>query len=242
MSIEHDIALVPVSGELNVRTAPALRRTLDGLVAKGSHRIVINMSDVPYVDSAGMAVLFSIIRQMRQAGGLVSLTNVSPNVLRSLKIARMVDLIPVSEAGMRKEVPELDPSALPLWRITLPVDCNDLHSARERIEELAGRLSFSHDDVFDLTLAAGEALGNAADHTCGAGVLATVSAYPDRMVIEVTDCGCGFDLQRGSKLPTTHDDQRGRGIRLMRLLVDSVSIHTRPSGVGTVVRLVKLLT
>ena len=35
--------------------------------------------------------------------------------------------------------------------------------------------------------------------------------------------------------------ERGRGIKLMRLLADSVSIHLKRSGQGTVVRLVKLL-
>lgn len=241
MSRSHDIALVPVSGDLTVHTAPSLRRTLEGLVRDGSRRIVLNMADVPYVDSAGMGVLIGAVRTMRNAGGLVSFVNVRPAVLRALKIVRLVDLAPVSEAGERKEVPELDPAVLPLWRTTIPVDKNDMQSARERIEQLAGRLGFSRDAVFDVTLAAGEALGNAADHTCGQGILVTVSAYPDRLVIEVTDCGCGFELEQGADAPASANEERGRGIRLMRLLVDAVSIDVRPSGIGTVVRLVKLV-
>ena len=241
MSHEHDIVLVPIWGDLCVRTAPALRATLNRLVQQGSRRIIINMAGVPYVDSAGMAVLFSTIRKMRESGGLLSLINVSPNVMRSLKIARLVDLVPVSALGARREVYELDPSVQPLWRTSLPVDADDLHAARARIEQLADRLPFSHDAVFDITLAVGEALGNAADHTCGEGILATVSAYPDRMVVEVTDCGDGFSVSDANELPKSADEERGRGIKLMQLLVDSVSIQNRSSGTGTVVRLVKLL-
>lgn len=243
MSRKHDIALVPVSGELCARTAPALKRTLDALVHDGRRRIVLNMADVPHIDAAGMAVLIGSVRQMRSYGGLISLVNVSPDVMHALKVARLVDLIPVSAAGVRKEVPELDPSALPLWRTTLPVDANDLHAARTRVEQLAGRLDFSPDAIFDITLAVGEALGNAADHTCGSGILATVSAYADRMVVEVTDCGEGFDssrLQDGSEHPCSNVE-RGRGIQLMQLLVDTVTIEGRSSGTGTVVRLVKLV-
>ncbi len=241
MSYKHDIAVVPVAGDLCARTAPVLKRALDALLLNGHKRIVLNMAEVSHVDSMGMTVLITTLKRMRSSGGLLSLVNVSPNVLRALKIARLVDLVPVSAAGEHREVPDLDPSVLPLWCTTLPVNANDLHAARARIQELARRLSFSEDEVFDLTLAAGEALGNAADHTCGTGVLATVSAYPDRMVVEVTDCGDGFAEHNDDNGAPSSNEERGRGIRLMQLLVDSVRIETRASGTGTVVRLVKLV-
>lgn len=241
MSTEHDIVLVPLSGDLCVRSAPALRQTLDKLLMQGCRRIVLNMAEVTYIDSSCMGVLFSTLRRMRENGGLLSLVNVSPDVLRSLKIARLVDLIPVSVSGVRREVSELDPSVQPLWRTTLPVDGDNMQAARSRIEELAGEVGFSRDDAFDLTLATGEALGNAVDHTCGEGVLATVSAYPDRMVIEVTDLGDGFCMDKCTPHGTSCSSERGRGIKLMQLLVDSVSIQNRKAGMGTVVRLEKLV-
>lgn len=239
MSYEHDIALVPVSGDLNVQSAPALKRTLEGLLDDGCLRIVLNMAAVPFVDSAGMAVIFGVLRRLRARGGLMSLINVSSSVMRSLKIARIVDLVPVSTCGGAREVEELDPSVQPTWRTSIPVNKDDLQTTRVRVGELASRMQFSHDDVFDLTLAVGEAIGNAVDHTCGNGVLTTVSAYPDRMVIEVTDCGEGFS-EDGRPREGACGCERGRGIKLMRLLVDSVSIKCRKGSTGTVVRLVKL--
>ncbi|MDO4806199.1 MAG: anti-sigma factor antagonist [Coriobacteriales bacterium] len=241
MSYEHDIALVPISGDLNVQTAPAFKRTLDDLLHGGCQRIVLNMADVPFVDSAGMGAIFWALRQMRATGGLMSLINVSSPVMRALKIARIVDLVPVSTHGGQKEVQELDPAVQPIWRTSIPVDKRDLMMARARIGELANQMPFSRDEVFDLTLAAGEAIGNAVDHTGGSGVLATVSAYPDRMVIEVTDCGEGY-RDDGTMQEADCDCERGRGIKLMHLLVDSVSIKCRKGPTGTIVRLVKLTT
>ena len=237
---EHDIALVPLAGDLSVRTAPSLKRTLDNLIQNGACRIVLNMADVPYVDSSGMGVILATVRRMRRAGGLLSLVNVSPEVLRSLRIARLVDVMPVSAAGERREVPELDPSVFPLWRTTLPVRADDMQATRVRVEELAQTMPLSCDEVFDLTLAVGEALGNAVDHTCGTGILATMTAYPDRLIVEVADCGQGFSPCAATKEPCGAFDERGRGLRLMQLLVDAVSISPKTSGTGTVVRLVKL--
>lgn len=232
-----NIALVPVYGELTARTASAVRAVCDNLISRGCRRIVLNMAGVPYVDSGGMSFLVVIIRRMRDANGLLSLVNVTPGVLRRLRISRIDDLVPVSVAGEHRDVQELDSSELPLWRTTLPVDGNNMQIVRGRVAELAERMRFSKDEIFDLTLAVGEAIGNATDHTCGEGILATVSGYRDRIVIDVTDCGEGFDADA---VALGCDVERGRGIALMRLLVDSVSIRPRQGGAGTLVHLVKL--
>ena len=106
---------------------------------------------------------------------------------------------------------------------------NGLAAARGRVEELLGTVGFSPDDLYDMCLAVGEALGNAVDHTCEGGILATVSAYPDRAIVEVTDCGSGFSLEFDEpEVPLSAE--RGRGIKLMRLLTDSLVISRKSTG------------
>jgi anti-anti-sigma factor len=237
-----DIAVVNVAGDLDVTSVGALRRNVDALIADGCRRIILNMDDVSYADSAGLGLVLMEIRRMRSLGGLLSLINVRPRVYMCLALMRIVDYMPVSRAGSRRTVSELDPSVLPLWRTTFPVDAVHLAEARDRVGELMRGMPFSDDDVFDMTLACGEALGNAVDHTCAVGVLATVTAYDDRIEVDVTDCGEGFELGADEEpLATGLGAERGRGIRLMRLLTDAVSIRRKPSGRGTVVRLVKLV-
>ena len=69
-----------------------------------------------------------------------------------------------------------------------------------------------------------------------------IRTYPDRVVVEVSDCGCGFEVADDEELSETGPfAERGRGIRLMRLLADAVSISYKSAGEGTVVRLVKLV-
>lgn len=242
MSANVNIAMVPVEGDLDVTTVSAVRRRIERLISAGCRRIFVNMADVGYVDSAGLGLILTELRRMRDRGGLLSLINVSDQVYLALRRMRMLDYMPVRRASARPRVTSLDPSVLPLRRMTLRVDAAALSEARERVGELLSTLPFSADEVFDMTLACGEALGNAVDHTCEGGVLVTVAAYPDRVVVEVSDCGCGFEVADDEELPETGDfAERGRGIRLMRLLVDSVSISLKRTGEGTVVRLVKLV-
>lgn len=241
MAANANIAQVCVEGDLDVRAVPQVKRWVDGLIDGGCRRIVLNMAKATYADSAGLGLILSELRHMREVGGLLSLTNVSDRVYQSLLLMRMLDFVPISRAGASEEVPELPAGELPRWRTTFRVDAKHLDDARTRLERLLDGLPFTRNDVFDMNLASGEAVGNAVDHTSACGVLVTVAAYADRVVVDVADCGEGFSPQEGCG-PSSADPaaERGRGIRLMRLLADSVTIEPKSTGEGTVVRLVKL--
>lgn len=252
MAAQTNIAQVCVDGDLDVRSAPKVRAWIDGLVDSGCRRVVLNMANASYADSAGFGMILREMRRMREVGGILSLTNVKDRVYRSLVVMRMADLVPITRAGASCEVPDLPAGALPEWRTTFRVDAGGLEQARGRLHSLIAGLPLSDDDIFDMNLASGEALGNAVDHTCAEGVLVTVAAYADRVVVDVADCGEGFlpcgcangrDAGSDSGADSGEEDayaERGRGIKLMRLLADSVTIGPKTSGSGTVVRLVKM--
>ena len=46
-----------------------------------------------------------------------------------------------------------------------------------------------------------EAIGNAIDHTEGECALVVLACYQDRVVVDVTDCGCGFELEPDEDTP-----------------------------------------
>jgi len=81
----------------------------------------------------------------------------------------------------------------------------------------------------DVILAAGEALGNAIEHAYRGGqgiVRLTATVVRDRLVVEVRDKG---------RWRLEGDAERGRGLGIMRALVDRVAIES--SREGTCVRL-----
>lgn len=240
MQARSDIALIPVESDLDVTTVDAMRLTIDRLIDGGCRRIILNMRGASYIDSAGMGLLLGEIRRMRSCGGLISLTNVSRPVLTILRRERVVDFIPVTRADSRGRLNELDPSVQPLWRTIVPIDADDLSLTRANIGRLLEQLPLSSDELFDALLATGEAVGNAVDHTDGLGALVSITGYPDRAIIEVSDCGEGFDPNAQEQAEIDPCAERGRGIRVMNLLADSVTITPKPSGTGMLVRIVKL--
>lgn len=237
----NDIAVIAPAHDIDIATVPYLRGQVDGLIGSGVRRVLVNCENVTFIDSTGLAFLLSRARALLKRDGLLSLVNASPEVTRFIQIARLMGVLHVSPAD-RPPVPVPAPDAEPLWSKSFAVrqGVENLAGYRHRIADMLSALPLGRDDCFDMALAAGEALSNAYDHACDAcGCVVGVEAFPDRVVIEVRDCGCGYEIAPDEEPPETAS--RGRGIRLMRLLADSVEVRRRTDTQGTLVRLVKLI-
>ena len=81
--------VVSVAGEIDVYTAPRLREEITELVAAGTYDIVIDMSEVEFLDSTGLGVLVGAHRRLRARDG--SLNLVCPHE-RLLKVFRITGL------------------------------------------------------------------------------------------------------------------------------------------------------
>ena len=236
----NDIAVISPARDIDIATVDALREQIDSLVASDVRRILVNCQDVTFIDSSGLACLLSRARKLNSLGGMLSLVNTSPDVTRSIQIARLIEPLHVT-AAQRTPVPLLKPGSLPLWskNVSIREGVEHLGYYRHRVADMMTALPMSSGDRFDTALAAGEALSNAYDHANGgAGCTMMVIAYRDRVVIEVRDCGCGYEIAADEEPDAS--EERGRGIRLMRMLVDSVEVRRRKDAEGNVVRLIKL--
>lgn len=86
---EHVVRIVVVAPQqrIDAFSAPQLRLKLDEIAERGVIRFVLDLSAVPFLDSAGMAVLVSLLKRMRQHGGDVRL--VWPNEESARRILRL---------------------------------------------------------------------------------------------------------------------------------------------------------
>jgi len=67
-------------GRLNAVTAPEFKAQLKRLVQEGYVQLVVDMADVPFVDSSGLAALVSGLKATRQAGGTLRLAGLRDDV------------------------------------------------------------------------------------------------------------------------------------------------------------------
>ncbi len=91
------IPLVRIVGEIDLHTCPELRSALQALIEQGKYRQVLDMSGVPYVDSAALGVLVDTQRRVKEKGGEVYLARITSFVLRAFEITRLIRIFRVFE-------------------------------------------------------------------------------------------------------------------------------------------------
>jgi anti-anti-sigma factor len=87
---EGETLVAELRGEIDLHNSTDLRTAVLDLVVKANpKRLILNLSQVPYMDSSGIAVLVELLSRVRRAGGKVFLTNLQPRVQSILQIARL---------------------------------------------------------------------------------------------------------------------------------------------------------
>jgi anti-sigma B factor antagonist len=87
---ESGAVIVSVRGEIDLQNSPELRTELLDLLAKHApQRLVLNLAQVPYMDSSAIAVLVELLQKVRKTGGRIFLTDLQPRVKGLLEIARL---------------------------------------------------------------------------------------------------------------------------------------------------------
>jgi anti-anti-sigma factor len=64
----HDVVLVRLAGGLDAFTVHRLRRALGSVPGAESAVVVVEMSQVDFIDTAGLGVLVSLVRRARELG------------------------------------------------------------------------------------------------------------------------------------------------------------------------------
>ena len=86
-------AVCRVRGDLDAFTGPQLQHALRRLANGVS--LIIDLADVPFIDSAGLRALVMRIRQLRQSGGETAVCCSRPTVNRTLQLTGFDRLVPV---------------------------------------------------------------------------------------------------------------------------------------------------
>ena len=128
-------------------------------------------------------------------------------------------------------------------RLTIPAKAEFIMLGRLALTSLARVQPLSQEELSDLKLALTEACTNSVRHAYrdGAGVVEILyELHPDRVVVEVTDNGEGFELPASLAADPDELTEGGLGIAIIRALCDEFEIGER-SGGGSRLRFVKLL-
>jgi len=88
--------IIDVTGDIDMRTSPGLRKTLLESLKK-TPRLVVNMREVRYVDSSGIASLVEVFKEARNRNKRLVLFGLNATVHDVLQLTRLAKIFEIRE-------------------------------------------------------------------------------------------------------------------------------------------------
>ena len=81
--------VVPLKGEIDLHVSPTVTTALNEVIDKKPERLVVDLSEVSYIDSAGLAALIQAMQKMEGYGGKFMLSGLQETVRSIFEISRL---------------------------------------------------------------------------------------------------------------------------------------------------------
>ena len=94
---EGDTAVIDLQGEINGLAEAGLNHAYTQAEASGVHTIVLNFSQVDYINSTGIALIVGLLARARKEHKTLAVYGLSPHYREIFEITRLVDFMKVFE-------------------------------------------------------------------------------------------------------------------------------------------------
>jgi anti-sigma B factor antagonist len=92
-TVDHGLAVVSVTGELDLSTATGLTEALAPLLDMNLRAVTIDLAGLEFIDSTGLTLIVRTSKALRQHGGELRLTSPTPPVRRILELVGLDSLL-----------------------------------------------------------------------------------------------------------------------------------------------------
>ena len=90
-----EVAVVALKGRVDAANSTTLEQKLLGLLAGGEKRLVLELSGLEYISSAGLRVLLVVAKKLNAAGGKFALAAARDHIREVLDLSGFIDIFPL---------------------------------------------------------------------------------------------------------------------------------------------------
>ncbi len=102
---KDDVLVIKMSGRLDALSSPIAEKKVFDHIHEGHIKILIDLSEVDYLSSAGLRMLLSTSKKLKTLAGKLVLFSVTSNVMDVLKMSgfdHVLEIVVTQEEGLRK--------------------------------------------------------------------------------------------------------------------------------------------
>ena len=93
--MHNDVTLVAFAGNLDSNTSPQAQQSIDGILASGGRKMVVDFTALDYISSAGLRVLLGTAKRLTGAGGALHLFGLNDTVREVFAISGFSTILAV---------------------------------------------------------------------------------------------------------------------------------------------------
>lgn len=101
LRFKTDKLVVRVVGSVDMAAGDRLRTEVESALTASTSKVVIDMSGVDYIDSHGLSMILGLERLMKERGGSMELTKLTPEVKKLFDITGISRAVTIIEDGDR---------------------------------------------------------------------------------------------------------------------------------------------
>jgi anti-sigma B factor antagonist len=96
--LDGGVTVVEISGRLNLgNSLISIENAIKRLIEQGARKLVVDLSDVNYIDSSGIGMLVACAGQMEQSSGRMRIAGAGGAVAKAFEIVHMERITPLDE-------------------------------------------------------------------------------------------------------------------------------------------------
>lgn len=93
--LKNNVTIVRASGDIDLSNSSLLRKEFAKLLKENKSNILVDLSDVAYMDSSGLATLVEAMQNVKKTNGTFKLCGIKNNVKNIFEIARLNEIFPI---------------------------------------------------------------------------------------------------------------------------------------------------
>src|SRR5437773_6171404 len=99
--------VLPLKGEIDLHVSPSVTTSLNSMIEQKPERLVVDLSRVTYIDSAGLAALIGAMQRVEGYGGkflLAGLQQTICDIVESLRLDQVFQVFPDAAAALAADL------------------------------------------------------------------------------------------------------------------------------------------
>lgn len=94
---ENNVAVASVEGRLDAVSAPELESKLSASIDEGQTSMILDLTNLDYISSAGLRVILSTTKKLKKAQGKLVLCNLQQAVMQIFEISGFCSILTITD-------------------------------------------------------------------------------------------------------------------------------------------------